>query len=134
MGNHLKRGVDPYADAAVTDRRTGQVPFSYNGTEYAAGGYKYLPNDFKGRIRELVVVMQETAASADHVLQVIMGTETLGTLTIAQNAAAGSKHRIAIADDADDFNQVDEGDIITILSDGGGTGSLVGFVRVSADT
>lgn len=133
MTNLLKRGVDPYADAVVTDMRTGQIPFEYNATEWAAGGYKYLPNAYKGRIRELVAVVQATN-DADCVLSVIMGTETLGSVTVPSGAVAGSRHMVAIADDADDFNQVDVNDVVTVLADGvPTTGSIRAYVRVSAD-
>lgn len=131
--NLLKRGADPYADADVTDARTGLIPFHISATEWAAGGTKFLANPFKGRVRELVAVVVVANSANASVLGVQVGTETLGSVTVASAAAAGVRYQTQINDDADDFNEVDANDVIAITFDGApSAGAVDGYVRVSA--
>lgn len=135
MTNLLKRGADPYADADVADSRTGIIPFEYNATDWNAGGNKYLPNPFKGRIRELVVVVDVANSANASVVSVSVGTETLGSVTVASSAPRGTRYQALIGDDPDAFNEVDCNDVIIVNADGApSAGAVRGYVRVSAAT
>jgi len=128
--NLLKRGIDPYADADITDERTGIVGPILVST--SAAQIHDLPNPFKGRIREAFLVVNVTSTVAPAVIDIMNGAVILGTITVAIGATKGTVLRVAIPDTAD--NLVTQLDAIRIDSGGEATaGDAYVSVRVSAD-
>jgi len=137
MGHSLlQRGIDPYADADVTDARTGWLKQTA-ALDVGAGATEVLTNLFKGRVREFIV----------RVTTVIVGTATvtiqangatIATLVLPANAADDSVHFGFVIDDspAVDDNKVDQltNDLDVTVDSAATSGAVVVDVRVSADT
>jgi len=132
--NLLKRGIDPYADADVTDERTGHVgPISnvVSGTAEV-----FAPALHKGRVREIIGVVTVAITVAPAVVDVEADGLVIAQVTVASGLAIGSIVRAAIVDDsgAPDDNLVNQLSNLSVVSDGGATaGAVDWYIRVSAD-
>ena len=128
--NMLQRGVDPYADADITNERTGAIGPVLISTSAAA--ILDLPNLFKGRVRDAILVVNTTSTVAAAAIDIIANGQTLATITVPIGATKGTVLRAAIADS--DNNFVNQLDAIRVDSDGAATaGDAYIVVRVSAD-
>jgi len=133
--NLLKRGADPYADAAETDQRSGLIPFFFNATDWNAGGTQQHYAPCSGRIREIMAIVETPNSANASVITVGVGTETAGSLTIPSAAGTGKRFSATIADVAGvSANIVSKGAAITITADGAPSAGVVrGWVRIAAD-
>jgi len=132
--NLLKRGVDPYADADVTDERTGWVgPISnvVSGTTEAFAAALH-----KGRIREIIGVVTVATTVAPAVVDVEADGLVIAQVTVPDGLAIGAIVRSAILDDSGvaDDNLVNQLSNISVVSDGGATaGAVDWYVHVTAE-
>jgi len=132
--NLLKRGADPYADADVTDERTGHVgPLAnvVSGTTEV-----FAPALHKGRVREIVGIVTVAITVADAIVDVEADGLVIAQVTVASGLGIGSIVRQAILDDsgAPDDNLVNQLSNLSVVSDGGATaGAVDWYIRVSAD-
>lgn len=129
--NLLKRGVDPYADADVTDERTGWVgPFAntVSGTAEV-----FMPALFKGRVREIIGIVRVAVTVADAIITLDADGAVVGTVTAPfTGSTIGDIVRAVFADG--DNNSVNQLSNLAVVSDGGATaGAVDWYVRVSAD-
>jgi len=132
--NLLKRGIDPYADADVTDERTGWVgPISnvVSGTTEAFAAALH-----QGRVREIIGVVTVAITVADAIVDVEADGLVIAQVTVASGLAIGAIVRAAIADDsgAPDDNLVNQASNLSVVSDGGATAGAVDWhIHVTAE-
>ncbi len=131
--NLLQRGADPYADAEVTDARTGWVgPFAntVSGTAEV-----FMPALHKGRVREIIGIVRVAVTVAVALVDVEADGLVIAQVTVPVSSI-GDIVRAAIVDDsgAVDDNLVNQLSNLSVVSDGGATaGAVDWFIRVSAD-
>ena len=133
--NLLKRGADPYADADVTNERTGFLKQTA-ALDVGAGATEILTALFKGRVREFIVRVTTVIVGVATVTIQANG-QTIGTLVLPSDAALSSIHLGAIVDDsaaADDnfVNQLTT-DLDVTVDSTATSGAIVVDVRVSAE-
>jgi len=132
--NLLKRGIDPYADADVTDERTGWVgPLSnvVSGTTEV-----FAPALHKGRVREIIGVVTVAITVADALVDLEADGNVIAQVDVVSGLAIGAIVRAAIVDDsgAPDDNLVNQLSNLSVVSDGGATaGAVDWYIHVSAD-
>ena len=133
MGLLLKRGADPYADAGIADVRTGLMPV--RETVSAAATTQYA-SPVRGRIRRLSLTVVTVPTVAAGQVDVNLGGNTLGSISVPQTASIGDKYVVNIpdSDGGTDANFVEPGDLIEIDNDGGATadGILDGHLWISS--
>ena len=133
--NLLKRGVDPYADADVTDERTGWVGPIAN--VISAGAEVFAPALFKGRVREIVGVVTVAVTVSDGIIDVEANGLVIAQVTVpTAGSAIGDIVRAAILDDSGvpDDNLVNQISNLSVTSDAApGAGAVDWYIRVSAD-
>lgn len=132
--NLLQRGIDPYADADVTNERTGWIgPISnvVSGTaEVFAAAL------LKGRVREIIGVVTVAITVADAVVDLEADGLVIAQVTVDSGLAIGAIVRSAVLDDSGvaDDNLVNQISNLSVVSDGGATaGAVDWYIRVSAD-
>lgn len=133
--NLLQRGIDPYADADITNERTGWIgPISnvVSGTTEV-----FAPALHKGRVREIIGVVTVAVTVGDAVVDVEADDLVIAQVTVpTAGSAIGDIIRAAIVDDsgAVDDNLVNQLSNLSVVSDGGATaGAVDWYIRVSAD-
>jgi len=132
--NLLKRGIDPYADADVTDERTGWVGPLANVVSGSAE--VFAPALHKGRIREIIGVVTVATTVAPALVDVEADGLVIAQVTVPDGLAIGAIVRAAILDDSGvaDDNLVNQLSNISVVSDGGATaGAVDWYVHVTAE-
>jgi len=128
MGNSLKRGADPYADAEGS--KVLLAP-RIQGHMTASELQGVLPISFRvpiaGRVRRLEVTVRVLTAGAG-AIGVDANGATLGSgIVVPTTSAAGVRFAEDFADDAADDNLVAEGDLIEVTTDGVPTAGEINF-------
>lgn len=131
----LKRGIDPYADADVTNERTGWLKQTA-ALDVGAGATEILTALVKGRVRE-VVIRVTTVIVGIATVTIQANGQTIGTLALPNNAGLSSIHLLSIVDDsvvADDnlVNQLTN-DLDVTVDSVATSGAIVVDVRISAE-
>ena len=116
-GNPLKRGADPYADAAAAGRLLAPG-CGVRAITIATGGDSAFPAVIQGRVRKIVVHVTTSTTVADTTLTVRVGGQDVGEIVIPVVAAPAVFVK-TFEDNAN--NAVAEGDAIIVNSDGGAT-------------